>query len=300
MYTVNPEPVPMAFACGAALLAAGFSRRPSRLSSALAGAVALLYDPIIAAPFWAIVVLAFFFDRQCRHILRPILPILLVAVLLLANLAQLQPQIATEQTLFARLSTSVAELQQFRTPYAWFSPWRHEIVAVSRAGGFRSLGGSTRMAAPEPPDALACAGNGTGRNRLGVLLYLLVDRARLAIAAALQPSRMLVFTVLFTSLLCALAAIEAVTRRRRWEAFGLVRPGGGAAAECAASSISCASLKPGAPAQLALCLALAGLLTWAARSTRLMPIAFLATMPALRRVSHSGRLISSDESQTHR
>src|SRR5205807_8618613 len=49
--------------------------------------------------------------------------------------------------------------------------------------------------------------------------YVLVDVARLAIAAALQPSRMLVFTVLFTSLACGLAALDALTRRRRWEAL---------------------------------------------------------------------------------
>ena len=80
-----------------ALLAAGLLATAKPLLSALAGAVALLYDPIIAAPFWAIVLLALFVDRHCRKMLRPILPILLVSILLLANLAQLQPQMAADQ-----------------------------------------------------------------------------------------------------------------------------------------------------------------------------------------------------------
>ena len=33
VYTVDTEPVPMAFACGATLLAAGCSRRPNRCSA---------------------------------------------------------------------------------------------------------------------------------------------------------------------------------------------------------------------------------------------------------------------------
>src|SRR5882762_9802030 len=45
VYTVNTEPVPMAFACGATLLAAGLLATAKPLLGALAGAIALLYDP---------------------------------------------------------------------------------------------------------------------------------------------------------------------------------------------------------------------------------------------------------------
>jgi hypothetical protein len=286
----------MAFACGATLLAAGLLATAKPLLSALAGATALLYDPIIAAPFWAIVVLAFFWDRPSRKLLRPLLPILLVSLLLLANLAQLQPQMATDQSFFARLSARVAELQQFRTPYAWFSPWRHEIwqyLALAVFGTWAAvrlwprLNRLTRWLV-------------TGMGLAGIVsvfcTYVLVDCARLAAAAALQPSRVLVFTALFASLACALAAMAAVTHRRHWEAFGWFAV--------------VVSLPLNAQlfdflrvfditraARFSVCLALAALLTWTARSKRLVPIAFLATILALAIVSEGGWRSPSDESR---
>jgi hypothetical protein len=288
---VDTEPVPMVFSCGAALLAVGLLARARPLAAGLAGALALLYEPIIAAPFWAIFLLAFLFDRQCRRILRPMLPILLVAVLLLANLAQLQPQVATGQPLFARLETSLAQLQQFRTPYAWFSPWRHEAWNYLALAVFGSWAAARvwprlnrQMRWLVPGMALA------GIVSLGCS-YLLVDRARLAVAAALEPSRLLVFTLLFTSFLCALAAVEAVTRQRRWEAFGwfaLV-----AALPLNARLFELLKLPP---SQLALSLAMAALFAWAARSIKLLSIAFLATLPALALATHSGWRSPSTES----
>jgi hypothetical protein len=295
VYTVNTEPVPMAFACGATLLAAGLLATAKPLLSALAGAIALLYDPIIAAPFWAIVVLAFFFDRECRKMLRPILPILLVSVLLLANLAQLQPQMATDQTLFARLSARAAELQQSRTPYAWFFPWRHEIWQYLALAVFGAWAAARIWPRLNRLTRWLVAGMGLAGIVSVFCTYLLVDCAWLAIAAALQPSRMLVFTVLFTSLLCALAAMEAVTRRRRWEALGWF-------AVVAALPVNAQLFdllrifESGHAAGFALCVALAVVLTCAAHSKRLIPIAFLATILALAAID-GDQLFPSDESR---
>jgi hypothetical protein len=294
--TVDTEPVPMAFACGGTLLAAGLLARGKPLVGGLTGAVALLYEPIVAAPFWAIVVLAFLFDRSCRRIMRPTLPILWVAVLLLANLAQLQPQVASEQPLLARLSMRVVELQQFRTPYVWFTPWRHEVwhylawtvVAIwASARVWPRLNRQTRWLVP-----------GMGLAGIASLCctYLLVDRARLLVTAALQPSRILAFTLLFTSVLCSLAAIEAVTHRRRWEAFAWF-------ALVVALPLNTRIFdfvrifEKGPALQLALCIAIAGLLTWTTRSTRFLPIALLASMPALAIAKHAGWRSSAMESR---
>ena len=299
VYTVNTEPVPMAFACGAALLAAGLLATGKPLLSGLAGAVALLYDPIIAAPFWAIVVLAFFLDHQCRKMLRPILPILLVSILLLANLAQLQPQMATDQTFFARLSERAAELQQFRTPYAWFSPWRHEVwqyLALAVVGTWAAARIWPRL---NRPTRWLVAGMGFAGILSVFCTYLLVDCARLAIAAALQPSRMLVFTAVFTSLLCALAAVEAVIGRRRWEALGWFAVVAALPLNAQLFDFLCIFDRHHA-AQFALCLAVAVLLTWTARAQskrRLLPIAFLAAISALALAINGGRLSPSDESR---
>jgi hypothetical protein len=296
VYTVDTEPVPMAFACGATLLAAGLLATAKPLLSALAGAIALLYDPIIAAPFWAIVVLAFFSDRQCRKMLRPILPILLVSVLLLANLAQLQPQMVADQSLFARLSTRAAELQQFRTPYAWLSPWRHDLWQYLALTVFGTWAAARIWPLLNRQTRWLVAGMGLAGIVSVFCCYVLVDRARLAIVVALQPSRMLVFTVLFTSFACALAAVEAVKRQRYWETLGwfaLVT----ALPLNARIFDSLRIFETGHAAPLAVCLSIAALLTWTARSKRLLPIAFLATIPALAVAIHAGRLFPPDESR---
>jgi hypothetical protein len=297
VYTVNTEPAPMAFACGATLLAAGLLATAKPLLGALAGAIALLYDPIVAAPFWAIVVLAFFLDRECRKMLRPILPILLVSILLLANLAQLQPQMATDQTFFARLSTRAAELQQFRTPYAWFSPWRHEIWQYLALAVFGTWAAARLWPRLNRLTRWLVAGIGLAGIASVFCTYLLVDCAGLAIAAALQPSRMLVFTALFTSFLCALAAMQAATHRRRWETFGwfvLV-----AALPLNARLFDFLRIfQAEHAARFVLCLAVAALLTWTARSKRLVPIGFLAAILALALSINGGRRSLSDESRS--
>jgi hypothetical protein len=296
VYTVDTEPVPMAFACGATLLAAGLLATAKPLLGGLAGAVALLYDPIIATPFWAIVVLAFFFDRQCRKMLRPVLPILLVSVLLLANLAQLQPQMAADQSLFGRLSARAAELQQFRTPYAWFSPWRHDVWQYLTLAVFGTWAAARIWPLLNRQTRWLLAGMGLAGIVSVFCSYVLVDGARWAIAAALQPSRMLVFTVLFTSFACALAALESVERRRHWEALGWFA----VVTVLPLNARIFDFLRIFEPSHLvpfALCLVLAALLTWTARSKRLLPIAFLAAIPALALAIRGGRLSPSDESR---
>src|ERR1700761_7285218 len=81
----DPEPTPHAFAFGLVWLAMGLLAREKPLLAGLVGGVALLYHAPTAAPFWGVVVVAFLFDRQSRTLLRPLLSILIVASLLLAN-----------------------------------------------------------------------------------------------------------------------------------------------------------------------------------------------------------------------
>ena len=277
--TVDPEPVPFAFACGAILLAAGLLARGKVLAGALSGAVALLYEPIVAAPFWIVVLLAFILNRAFRRRMKPILPILVVAVLLLANLAQLQPQVGTGEGLFARLSASVAAIQQLRAPYAWVSLWRHELwhyLALAVLG----IWAAARVW-PRLNRQMRWLVTGMGLAGIAAVCcsYLLVDRAHLATAAALEPSRLVVFTILFTSFLCSLAAVQALTHARRWEAFGwftLVV----ALPLNARIFVFLRVFEKSHAFQFALCLAIAALLTWTARS-KWLPLAFFATLVTL-------------------
>jgi hypothetical protein len=266
------------------------------LLSALAGAIALLYDPIIATPFWAIVVLEFSFDGQCRKMLRPVLPILLVSVLLLANLAQLQPQMVTDQSLFARLSTRAAELQQFRTPYAWFSPWQRDLWQYLALAVFGTWAAARIWPLLNRQARWLMVGMGLSGIISVFCSYVLADRARLAIAVALQPSRLLVFTILFASFACALAAVEAVKRRHHGEAFGWFALVSALPLNARIfDSLRIFESRHAAP--FALCLSMAALLTWTARSKRLLTLAFLAVIPALAVAVHAGRLSPSNESR---
>ncbi len=276
---VDPEPVPLAFACGAILLATGLLARGKVLAGALSGAVALLYEPIVAAPFWIVVLLVFILDRALRRQMKPILPILIVAVLLLANLAQLQPQVGTGEGLFARLSASVAAIQKLRTPYAWVSLWGHELwhyLALAVLGIWAAARVWSRL---NRQMRWLITGMGLAGIAAVCCSYLLVDRAHLATAAALEPSRLVVFPVLFTSFLCSLAAVQALARGRRWEAFAWF-------ALVAALPLNARLfdflrvLEKSHALQLTLCLGIAALLTWTARS-RWLSLAFFVTLIVL-------------------
>src|SRR5690242_10479113 len=100
---VEYDPVPRGFAFGLALLALGLLAHRQALLSGLAAALAFLYQPPTAAPFWGFVFLGFAFDREARRRWKPLLLIFFIACLLLANLAQLQPEVVESQHLFGRL-----------------------------------------------------------------------------------------------------------------------------------------------------------------------------------------------------
>src|SRR5579875_774085 len=78
----DPEPTPRAFAFGLVLLSMGLLAREKPLLAGLAGGLALVYHVPTAAPFWGVVLLAFFCERRLRKLLRPALGILLVFALL--------------------------------------------------------------------------------------------------------------------------------------------------------------------------------------------------------------------------
>jgi hypothetical protein len=107
---VDREPVPSAFAIGLALLAAGLIACEKPLLAGLAGGVGILYDPVIVAPLWAVIIACFLFDARVRRLMRPTLTILVIFVLLSANLAQLQPGVVESQDLFSKISEPFAKL----------------------------------------------------------------------------------------------------------------------------------------------------------------------------------------------
>ena len=219
-FLVGPEGVPSALALGLVTLAIGLLAREKPLLAGLSGGVALVYHPATAGPFWLALVLIFIFDRNSRLLLRPCLIILFVFILLLANLAQLQPGIGRSAPLFAKLSPQLAELQHMRTGYVWVSSW-----VPTEIWHYLTLCVCGVWATVRTWTALSCL-----MRRLFLLLLslgilsvplslLLLEGLGWSLIPQWQPARALLFTVLITSVACGIAAAKAGLRTRYREAF---------------------------------------------------------------------------------
>jgi hypothetical protein len=218
---IDREPVPAAFALGLILLAMGLFAREKPLLSGFSAGVALCYDPVLAAPFWIVVLVAFVCDGETRKPIRPMAPILLVFILLLANMAQLQPGVAAEGPgLFSKVSPQLAELQQFRTPSVWVSVWAAKELWHYLAVMTLGLWAAARIW-PVLNRYMRWLVAGIGVAGLaGVpFSYLLLDRLRYAVVAEWQPSKVLVLTMALSALLFGLAGMRAILLRTPWEAF---------------------------------------------------------------------------------
>ncbi len=218
---VEYEPVPRGFAFGLILLAIGFLSHRWILLAGLAGGLAFLYHPPTSAPFWGIVFLAFICDREARRRWKPLLLVFCIACLLLANLAQLQPDMVETQDFFGRLSEHMIELQHFRTRYSWVSLWAPVDIwhytglclcalwATSRI--WRDLRREMRwFFLCLPVGGVLCV----------PLSYLMLERLHLAITPQFQPARALLYTVVMASVTCGMAAVKAAGNRRLFEAIG--------------------------------------------------------------------------------
>lgn len=219
LIVIDQEPVPRAFAFGLILLAAGLLTAEKPLLAGFAGGIALVYAPVVAAPFWAVAAVAFFFDKRLRSLLRPALTILLIFVLLLANFAQLQPGVVESASLFGKLSPSIAAIQRYRTPQVWVSMWPSSDLWSYLSLYICGLWATVRIWQTLPRMlrwllvALPFAGI------LSVpCSYLALDKLRWNVIPQTQPAQVLVFTIAFTVLACGIAGARAAMLRKKWEA----------------------------------------------------------------------------------
>jgi hypothetical protein len=214
------EPVPGAFGFALVLLAMGLMAHEKPLLSGLMGGIAFLYDPVLALPFWGVVLAAFFFDRNWRRVIRPTLPIFLVFLLLLANLAQLQPGAGGDAVL-ARVSPQLVAFQHTYTPYLYVGSWAkgdvYQFVALCVFG----LWAAGRC---WPLLSVCLRWLVLGSVICGLLSiaasYLLLDIGHFAWAARLQPARLMLFGVAASALLFGLAGMRAILRHSGTEALG--------------------------------------------------------------------------------
>jgi hypothetical protein len=217
---VEYEPVPRGFALALIFLALGLLAHRLPLMAGLVGDLAFLYHPPTTAPFWGMALLGFLADRYLRSRWKPLMVALFIAILLLANMAQLQPEVVEPQNMFGHLSRRIIEYQQMRTPYSWVSFWAgsdmwHYLViwicglwATARIWPF--LKREVRwFFIGMPLGGILCV----------PLSYLLLERLHLAIVPEFQPARALVYTVAIASIACAIAAVKAGLDKRFAECF---------------------------------------------------------------------------------
>ncbi len=216
---VEYEPVPGAFATGLVLLGIGLLAREKPLLAGLAAGIALLYDARVAAPFWIVVLVGLIFDRHSRSLLRPAATVLLIFILLLANLAQLQPGVIEPQVFFGQVSARMSDILRYRESDAWVSLWAqrgiwHYLViwvcgVWATARIWPALNRQLRWFFVVLP-------------LLGIvsvpISYLLLEQLRWSLILQIRPAAELLFTVATASLACSIAGIRAALKRKAWEA----------------------------------------------------------------------------------
>jgi hypothetical protein len=218
LMVVDPEAVPRALAWGPILLAIGLLAREKPLLGGLAGGVALIYDPSLAAPFCVVVIVAQIMHRRSRRLFRPSMTVLAVFVLLLANLAQLQPGIEDRHVFFEKISDAYAAVQRFRTPSYWVSLWPHGDVwsyvfvwicgiwATVRIWPVLKISSRWFLIALPTWGIVSLAAS-----------WLMLDHLHWSLVPLLEPAQWLSFTFALSSVACWIAAVHATRAHRSWE-----------------------------------------------------------------------------------
>jgi hypothetical protein len=204
--TVESEPVPRGFAIALMLFGVGLATTGRFAWAGAMGAVAFLYHPLTAIPFWCAALFAVVRKNARPAILIPLLP----AVLLLLFLARPHAGAAESADLFHRLDAAGAAFERRMTPYIFVSEWSGRIFlefavqfAVVGLALWRlrsRLNGLLR-------DFLA------GLSIVGVLSipvsYVVLE---LAGFAQLQPARAVLLPILIGGLLACACAVVAAER----------------------------------------------------------------------------------------
>lgn len=214
------EPIPRGFAFGLTILAVGLFVRDKPLLAGLSAGLGFLYQAAATGPFWALLILMAIFDRRAWPRVKPALVVLLIAILLLANMAQLQPGVVESQDLFGKVPPMLARIQLFRTPNAWVSTWAGteiwHYLFLWVCGIWATARIWPRLNAPLRWFFL-------GMPIIGIAsvpaAYLLLERMHLMFGSEEQPARALLMTVLFSSLACGMAGFAAASRQRFAEAW---------------------------------------------------------------------------------
>jgi hypothetical protein len=218
--TFEYEPTPRAFAVPLLVCAIGLAAHRRYLAAGAAAAIAFLYHPPTALPFWAVYfVFALWPHRERRARLAAFVPFA-VSIALLAVAARAQSASGDAQRVFARLDSGQEFLQRMRTAYVWISAWpaativHHLLILAVFAAAFLRI----RQALVLPLRVLL-----PGLAALGLLTmplsWLLLEQFHWGLVPQVQPMRALLFLTLGMQWVTAAAGARAIAARRPAEAF---------------------------------------------------------------------------------
>ncbi len=217
--TFEYEPTPRAFAVPLVVCAIGLAAQRRHLAAGIAAAIAFLYHPPTALPFWGVYfVFALWPRAERRARLAAFIP-LAAAVAVLGVAASAQSASGEAQRVFARLDSAQEFLQRMRTAYVWISAWpaatvvHHLLILAILVAAFVRI----RQAAGIPLRVLLL-----GLAALGTLTmplsWLLLEQFHWGLVPQVQPMRALLFLTLGMQFLTAAAGARAVVARRPAEA----------------------------------------------------------------------------------
>jgi hypothetical protein len=290
--TFEYEPTPRAFAVPLVVCAIGLAAHRRYLAAGTAAALAFLYHPPTALPFWGVYfVFALWPNGERRARLGALVP-LAAAATLLAAAASAQSASGEAQRVFARLDGSQEFLQRMRTAYVWVSTWpastivHHLLILAVLAAALLRI----RHAVKVPLRALLL-----GLAALGVLTmplsWLLLEQFHWGLVPQVQPMRALLFLTLAMQFFSAASGVRAIAARRPVEAFAWLVPAYLLPLEPVLTG-------PFVGSRVALALALAALTALA--GIRLAPVAAMAAffaIPVLGGVVNYPRLHTPDLAQ---
>jgi hypothetical protein len=218
--TFEYEPTPRAFAVPLLVCAIGLAAHRRHLAAGTAAAMAFLYHPPTALPFWGVYFVFALWPRPERRArLAAFIPFA-AAVALLWAAARAQSASGEAQRVFARLDSGQEFLQRMRTAYVWISAWpaativHHLLILAVLAAAFVRI----RQAVGVPLRVLLL-----GLAALGLLTmplsWLLLEQFHWGLVPQVQPMRALLFLTLGMQFLTAAAGARAIAARRPAEAF---------------------------------------------------------------------------------
>jgi len=213
--SIEYEPTPRAFAVPLLVCAIGLASHQRFLAAGIAGAVAFLYHPPTALPFWCLWIVLLVVRRSFAG-LAP-LPVS-IGILLIA--ARAQGQAGGAQAFFAHLSPLQEQLQRMRASYAWISMWPRAVI-VQHVILFAILAAAFVRLRHKIPPVLTFFLLGLPLVGLASMpaSWLLLEQWKWTLAPQVQPMRALLFVSLMMQFLTAAAGVYSVTDRRYAEAL---------------------------------------------------------------------------------